>query len=151
MIYNLLSDIICTEVDRVFPDRFSDKAMLIEFGISLDYDKEEGYRSLELMIFPNSRYVQVWTRETWNVISLTDLTNEGDAVPLPGKDYVEGATEWKLLSDHDSCWRSDGVQRFVYENQDKFNVFRGSGFRGWYQIVTPPDNLAELKKKQRGR
>jgi hypothetical protein len=148
MLTNLLSNIICTEFTKLFPERFADKAMLIQFGVNIDYDKEDGYRGKDLLIWAKSNYVQVWQRDNWNVISLEDLEDEDDGGPKAGKDYQSGHSEWKFMSDHDSCWRSDGVDQFVFNNRDILTIFRGS-FSNWYTLVTPPPELEQLRQLRR--
>lgn len=145
----MLAETICDQFEKS-PGRHSDKAMLIEFRKSIDYNREEGYRRSEMMIYAPTNYVQVWVRDCWNVIPLADMTDEDDAVPLPGKGYVRGSSEWTILSDHDSCWRDDGVRRYIYQNADELQGFGTLRLNSWYEIINPPrEELKALKKKQR--
>lgn len=138
---------------KLEPGQNSTQAMLVRFSARIDYDKEHGYRQKEMMIYGPSNYVQVWERDCWDVIPLEDMEEDPDdsdeMVPRKGKDYVKGQTEWKLLSDHDSCWR-EGVQQFLSRNRAVITGLNGLPQRGWYYLEDPPANLSELKRKQRG-
>ena len=152
MLEHLLSDVICITYlkERTLNPG---KAMLIDFSSKINYDTEEGYRHRQLLLYAprDGSYIQVWQRETWDVIALEDTEDsdddDGEMVPKRGKGYTEGASEWKLMSYHDTCWRSDGVQRFVQEHSDKLMVFSGLG--KWYEFVDPPPDWEELLRQQR--
>src|SRR5271157_6011394 len=113
MLTNILSTIICQEFEKapVFktPGYMSsiDTAMLVNFRLAIDSEVEEGYRHLSLLIFGGGcNYIKVFARLKWTVVELSAL-NDDEA---PSNSYTEGETPWILLSDHDSCWRSDGVE-----------------------------------------
>lgn len=109
-------------------------ALFVPFRTTIDYDVEEGYRFLDLMIFAPMNYVAVLSRPRWNVIALDDLIFEedGDSYVKPGKAYDEGAGEWELLSYHDSGWR-DAVRRFLTRHAEDIRGF--SGLSDWYETV----------------
>jgi hypothetical protein len=110
------------------------KAMHIRFSVHIDHEKEEGYRYLDLVIYAPMNYVQVWARDAWNVIPIEDLDydDDGEGAVKNGKAYSEGASEWRLLADHDSCWR-DGVRGLIRKYQPKLATFSGSD---WFNIVS---------------
>lgn len=146
---NMLGDVIINEFEmRV--GRNSDKAMLIEFNTKVDWDKEEGYRYTDLLIYAPSNYVQVWARDRWNVCPLEDMEYDEpamDMVPKPGKDYVQGETEWRMLTDHDCAWREDGIRRFLRVYRAELMRFATIGLHDWYKIVPPP---AGMDRSNRG-
>lgn len=166
MIENLFSNVICQQFEKepgknqnpcLFPPGAimtkDPQAFLVEFKTRIDYDKEEGYRYLDLLIYGPTNYVQVWTRTRATVISMGDMEeDDGEMVPKRGNDYVESATEWEIHSDHDSCWR-DAVQRIIFENRNNILTF-GFALDEWYKVIPVPAELVELynqdRKKRRG-
>lgn len=109
------------------------KAFRVCFSLRLDYEKEEGYRYLEMVLWGPMNYVQVWVRESWDVIPIEDLEDEDDGGPKPGKSYTKGAGPWELVGDHDSCW-PDGIKRTVAKNKERINGFSGGG--DWYKVIS---------------
>ena len=112
------------------------KAMVVSFSTRVDYDKEEGYRQIDLVLYAPANYVGVYERRRWTVIPLDDLEYDeeaGESFVKPGKSYVNGGTEWKLICYHDSCWRTDGVHDFLNRYADDINTFDGA--REWFKIV----------------
>lgn len=164
MLEYMLADIICQTFEKAPgrnqdlpcysmggpPEITSKQAMLIEMDIHIDSEKEEGYRHIDLLLYAPSNYVQVWTRERWDVIPLEDLEydDDGDSYVKKGKDYTKGETEWTMLSDHDSCWR-DAVQKLIFDNRHKLASFDGIG--SWYKVIPLQifPQLAELYKAER--
>lgn len=98
-------------------------------------EDEEGYRHFEIVIYAPHNYVQVWVRETANVISHSDMEyneEDGEHYVKKGKDYVESATPWKLVADHDSAWRS-GLQDVLHKEDHRLLCF--SGPNPWFHVV----------------
>lgn len=133
----LLADVICQTFMAVI-GKFQTRnetpmAMKIRFSTHIDHDKEEGYRYLDVVIYGPMNYVQVWTRTAWTVIPLEDLEDDddGDTFVKPGKAYNEGASEWKLVADHDSGWR-EGVRETLRDNKQALSTFSGSK---WFEAV----------------
>lgn len=121
------------------------KAMLVEFDKSIDHDKEDGYRHFELMIYGPANYVQVWVRETWNVIPLDDLeynAEEDESFVKPGKSYDKGASPWQLIGDHDSGWRGR-IQDFLRSNEKEITHARKLG------ELVPASNVPEITEESR--
>jgi hypothetical protein len=145
----LLADIICqtfTEQCGKFQCKKPEaeqKAMVVGFSIPIDYDKEQGYRHLDVAIYGPMNYVGVWTRERWTVIPLEDLEDdgEGDTCVKKGKDYNKGQSEWKQVCYHDSGWRSV-VQDIIFQNRDKLGTFDGTC--KFYTLIDPK-TLPEAK------
>lgn len=99
----------------------------VSFSLTIDHAKEDGYRHLEVIFWGPMNYVQVWVRETWDVVPVEDLDEE-DGLKPGSKGYQSGATEFKKVTDHDSGWR-DGIKRIIEENQKRIMGFGGqSGF-----------------------
>lgn len=111
------------------------KAMLVSFNTPINHDIESGYRYLDLLIFAPHNYVQVWVRERWTVIPLDDLEDGDDGGIKPGKDYIEGKSEWKMIADHDSGW-TEGVENTFRDK--RLLTFSGLG-DDWYQVVKLSD------------
>lgn len=144
---SMLGDIICQTFQRQVGKNqvplFSapepghmPKAMRIEFRLPTNYDKEEGYRHVELLLYAPGNYVAVVSREHWTVIPREaldyDEENEEEFIKQ-GYDYEEGYGEWRRWSYHDSCWRTDGVDRFLHEYENRLQGLNGLG--EWYQTV----------------
>jgi hypothetical protein len=126
-------------VGKMQKDNPKPKGLLIKFQTRLDYEKEDGWRKRELLIYADYNYVGVYTRTCWNVRSVAGL--------LPTT--AQGASDWEALSYHDSCWR-DGVSRFIIEHEDEF-VSIGSTFNDWYEVVEISDFLQGTLKAARDK
>jgi len=141
---NIVSNIICTtfenEVKRWQTKNEKQFAMMVSFSLSLDYDKEEGYRHLDILIYGPMNYVGVLVRERWTIIPIDEL--DGEDSLKPGCDYREGDSGWLFASYHDSCWTSDGVQRTIYKNRDRINCL-STGLGEWYKKIEMTPELLE--------
>jgi hypothetical protein len=131
------------------PSTETPKALLITFRLSVDHDKEDGYRWLELLIYAPSNYVGVLVREHSNVYQLDDVDHYEDDESIvfkKGKGYIESYTDWKCYSYHDSCWRNDGIDRILKEYEERFS---GIDFHTatWYTIQTMTPDLIETFAK----
>jgi hypothetical protein len=125
MLTNILSKIICDTYEQEFrrkqePDKHI--AMKIRF---ITY-KDTG---LELLLTWEG-YVGVFFRE----INLTSGIKKA----------------WHILSCHDSCWRSDGVDSFIFEHREDINCI--IGLFNWYEKIelTEQENQ-ELRKIEKAR
>ena len=52
--------------------------------------------------------------------------------------YIQKGKKWECISYHDSCWRSDGVETFLFENRDDIYfdfLSRPTGFNILSRIV----------------
>lgn len=137
--------------DPLRDDRDADNAMVVSFSAPIDYDRESGYRYVDLMLYAPSNYVAVLVRRRWNVVSLDDLEwddEHQEDVLKPGADYVEGAEDWSLISYHDSGWR-DGVGRFFREYEPDLNSIKT--LRGWYRLthIAPEEGTELLENTDR--
>jgi hypothetical protein len=119
--------------------------MKVKFGLSIDYDKEDGYRSMELLLLWKG-YVGVFKREYWDIevkVSETDLSQNYK---------TKGNSPWECLSCHDSCWRYDGVQKFVFENREKLSYI--TSLINWYEpvILNEKENkvFGDIERKRVG-
>jgi len=147
----LSNDLLSTVLVQTFNDQCGkwqckkpeaeQKAMLISFHSSVDYDKEEGYRFVEILIYGLMNYVSVYVRTRWTVISLDDIDvdDEGEAFVKKGKDYQKGSSDWKLVGHHDSGWRS-AIEDILKEYGSSLRGFSGPGF---YSLVPLPKELIE--------
>jgi hypothetical protein len=156
MLSNILSTIICQEFEKnptfKTPGYLSsvDTAMRVDFRLAVNSAVEEGYRHLSLLIFgAGSNYIKVFARLRWTVIEIADLDGD-DNIRKP---YTEGETPWILLSDHDSCWRSDGVERVIAQYSDRLSTLEWMGSsNGWYTAMKlTEDEIKSLAKLWRNR
>ena len=136
----ILDSVICSEFEKSVgrwqckEENAPPTGMLVTFRLSVDYDIEEGYRHLDMLIFAPYNYVGVFARERWNVIKNDHMEyNEEDdeSYIKEGYDYVEGSSPWLLEGYHDSCWR-DAVDRVIHGNEARIQGLGGS-FGDWYQ------------------
>lgn len=99
------------------------KALVVKFSTNPDFDKEEGYRWLELALYASHNYVSVYVRKSWCVIPLEDLEDDGDGDTRirKGADYSKGVEPWTRVCHHDSCWR-DAVRNVLSDPNNKINL-----------------------------
>ncbi len=118
-------------------DKPAPKAFQIQFALGINHETEDGYRTLEIALFAPHNYVQVWVRKTWEVIPLDDLEYaEGECIGTkPGKEYRKGASEWRKVADHDSCWR-EGVENILREYEREITVLR-TNLDDWWTLIDP--------------
>jgi len=143
MVENILSTIICDEFERQirphdgkqWPHKHG-----LKFTFSLWYRDDERmsrdgfYPKTEMLLYAECNYVGVYVR-TYDVHGLD--TKEEDA-------------KWECMSHHDSCWRTDGVQRFLWENREILNGI-GQVFKPWCEKVEVNEELKEELREIRRR
>jgi hypothetical protein len=117
MLSHLLKTIICDEFDKNV-GRWQSRnkkqtAMLLSFSIHLP-NAPHKHNTLQLALYGHCNYVQVWERSVVNVLSKN-----------------AEASDWKLLCDHDSCWR-DTVGSWLFDNRDSFGAFT---LGPWYNTI----------------
>ena len=152
MFENIVQAIICSEFNRIFGrGRVSlesqdknkqtltdpDHAMVVKFSLSPDYDVEDGYRNLSLLIFGGgSNYISVFSKLDWNVAPLSPTGEALQYTTLPTDDpqYTKGETPWVLEGCHDSCWR-DAVGRLLRDYRERIITIDWV-FGGWYKTVS---------------
>jgi hypothetical protein len=106
-------------------------AMQITFRTSIDYDTEDGYRFLDILIYAPANYVGVLARHRWTVIPIDEL--EGDDGLKKGCEYRIGDSGWRLASYHDTCWTSD-VGSILRLNERNINAI-DTNYPNWYSRV----------------
>jgi len=136
MLQWILRTIICGEFEKKFrgPENntVNNTAMLMIFDSDPKprFQLKEVHHHTDLLIYqePNSRFVAVYERDWWT--------------PYYGKgEKFSGVTEYKCVAYHDSCWREDGVGRFILFNSEKLtglnyvNMLSGMGGNGWYKTI----------------
>ena len=138
------------EVGRWQTRRTLRKAIKFSFSLTINHDKEEGYRSVDLVLYAPYNYVGVYVRERWNVIDLDHLVDGDDGVVYikDGHDYEEGASDWTCIAYHDSCWRSDGVQDFLSKYQDRLQTFENSALSSFFDTMKVPEELEHAHEKK---
>lgn len=135
MFENLIRDIVTDEFMARVGKNEPGRAFKIEFKTRIDYDSEEGYRYLELLVWAPTNYVAVLARRRWNVIARAAMewnAGEGEDLPKKGTGYSDGESDWVLLSHHDSGWRG-GVDRFFRDHGGEIVTFAGLG--RWAEVV----------------
>lgn len=140
--------------DKPTPAGTPQKALLVEFRTTIDYDKEDGYRYIDLLLYADANYTGVYVRERWSVWSVQDETA-----------VEKGKSEWQCLSYHDSCW-TEGVEMFLYDFSPPNPKAPSGSARGifgrrllsiggigrWYQVVEADEQLlAELLAARRAK
>lgn len=143
---NILESIICSEFDKKVC-RWQTKnvtpfAMKITFRVSVNYEIEEGFRNISILIYGPMNYVGVFVREDWTVIPVGEVEDEDNLKPWC--DYRKGDTGWRMISYHDSCWR-DGLHRLLRLNKDRISGL--SSFPYWYEnMEITPEIMEDLDK-----
>ena len=128
------------------------RGMIVALTLSTDYEKEEGYRNLHIFLYGECNYIKVLKRETWDVAPIKQEMYNGHN--LPGGEigeYEKGASDWELLVDHDSCWKSDGLHRVLWEYRERIVTFSSNfGFEPYSGIsLAEAENLGLIVNKYR--
>jgi hypothetical protein len=152
----IVSSIICSEFRKEFqsPERQKNegflsepnKAMMVRFKLTPDFEVEEGYRNLSILIFGAGRnYITVMAKLDWTVIQNEDINDDGEGLKK-GKEYTEGETPWVHFSCHDSCWTSDGVESIIQMFRNRINCM-DSRFDRWYETMTlTPEQIKDFNQ-----
>lgn len=144
IVTKIITETFESEIKRNQSENANPVAMKVTFDLSIDYSKEDGYRTLDMLIYAPMNYVGVIVRENWNVVSLSDIDNDNDCLK-PDCDYVKGTTYWLYASYHDSCWRTDGVSRVIQENKERIISISPQRLSGWYEkVAMTPKLLTEF-------
>jgi hypothetical protein len=110
----------------------NDKALLIEFRL-----RRKKNDKLSLLIWAPTNYVSVFTKE-------------GERGGF-NQTFQSVETDWKVWADHDSCWRSDGIDRIMNEYEE---IFEGFDWLDCYKVVdiSPAQEEAfrAIKRARRG-
>jgi hypothetical protein len=146
---NIVTKIICstfeTEVKRNQSKNKRKFGMLVSFNLELDFEKEEGNRNLDILIYSPSNYVGVIAKESWSVIKNEEI--EGEFGLKPGCDYRIGDTGWMYACYHDTCWRTDGVEKIVYSNSRRIAFITSNVYPNWYEkIEMTPELLVKFEE-----
>lgn len=124
MYSNILSDIICQQYEESIEKNrqgLNNKALLISFSINvfknpptvLKNIKDERYPSYDLLIFGESNYIGVYLKDSML--------------------HPEEKSQWYCLAYHDSCWRSDGVNNFLWRAEKYINIIRN--YDHWFKVI----------------
>lgn len=129
----MLEQVIAHAFEREVGCNAPGTAFVVPMRTRIDYDTEEGYRYLDLLLTARSNYVSVFARRRWVVISTNDLveTDDGDVSVAPGRDYTTGEGAWQLIACHDSGWR-DAVRRLLFEHRGDITGFLNP--QQWYEV-----------------
>jgi hypothetical protein len=112
-----VQSILSSIVEEMLPRFSSDKiGLYVKIDISYWFYSESGeedvnqHSVIETFFVRPSNYTKVFIRE-----GVPDLLQ------------CNRTTEWELTSDHDSCWRSDGLRIFHNKEQETFKMFEDKG------------------------
>jgi len=143
MIQNILRTIICYEFEnnvggmqwKKHIDGETMHCMEMTFNLNeIDYKKPSLYPKVQLLIFGASNYIAVYYRESKT---------------------REEFQPWEHLSRHDSCWRDDGVGRFLSHFEDRMSTLGwhdGIGSNTWYRKrVMGEEEAVELREITRNK
>jgi hypothetical protein len=140
MLSTILSDIICAEFTNVF--RNGPKAIppALPYGMMIQFRSEPPtghddsiYHHTDLLLYGKHNYIGVYKRERWN----------------PHTRNAEGQTDWEVLCYHDSCWRTDGVSSFIFQNRERLDGL--DTFCNWYLKFPISDTLEATLKAIRDK
>jgi hypothetical protein len=106
----IISGLICDAFEALGLRGQPSRAMTVQFRRSAD--GPGGAEAATLALHAPMNYVGVYLRE-------------GDFM-RPPRDL---GGEWKVLAYHDSCWRGDGVERFILDNRDELEGLAMGGLR----------------------
>jgi len=135
MMLDVIKDAFRTKVGKFQCKQEEPKALHIRFRTKVDFNTEEGYRHLDLVIYAPANYVQVWVRNAWNVIPNDELDCDEDGETFIKSDspgYRQGTSEWKLIGDHDSCWPS-GIEAVLKDEHGEIQGF--DSIEGWCHVT----------------
>lgn len=122
MLSHILRNIICDEFERNVGRKQWEKhiagkpmhCMEMTFRLSEVDHSNPRFPQAQLLIFAASNYVGVYYRES---------------------ETRDNYAPWQHLSYHDSCWRGDGVDRFISRFEDRMAILgwhEGLGTNTWY-------------------
>lgn len=143
---NIIESIICDTFAKEFvrnENPLYKRSMEISFNLTVDYDKEDGYRHLIIRLF-GTGYITVLANETW-------IVTPNDDLHLKDPKYDEDQTGWIFVGCHDSCWR-DFVHKILYEYSDRLMNINTTAT--WYKSIELTeeelDNYRKLESNQPG-
>jgi len=131
MDFNNYQWFITQTVEAMLP-RFTDKNIVLTMKIDADwtdygFDEEGNTRVRDTTRFRRDIFLVFHRPHNYTKVLFSDLGPPGDQKPMmPGK----GIITMKQLSDHDSCWREDGM-RWIFETFVKaWDFFDDHGLEG---------------------
>lgn len=138
----IVKQIICDEYQKKFKDcsvAEKGKGMLLSFSLNglncVDLTEDCFYPVLQILLYSESNYTGVYTR-TFDVHGL-----------------VKKKGEYDVISYHDSCWKTDGVERILYEFSEKIICLSGLSY--WYESVEIDEDskntLRRIRNEKYGR
>jgi hypothetical protein len=137
MLTNIISDIICEEYEKNFRRKRHESegihaGMMIQFRSDPPTGHDDSiYHHTDLLLYTRTNYVGVYSRERWN----------------PHTRNVAGESPWQVHCYHDSCWRSDGVGSFIFQNRDRLHGL--DTFCRWYLTMPVNEEFEALLKSIR--
>lgn len=123
------------------------RAFVVSFATRVG-DGEEGYRTLDVVLYGEMNYVQVLTRTHWNVVDVDDLALDDDGEVdglLPGRSYREGSSAWSEVAYHDSCWR-DAVEEILRDHEEEILTLKTDLVSGSFWRTVDPEELRAARR-----
>lgn len=125
LLQTIITQTFESEVDKFQNKKDTQRALLVSFSLPTTVE-EEGYRTLDLLLYGPMNYVGVWVRERF----------EGYAA---GSDQLCNKVEpWKCLGYHDSCWRQCLGTLLSARSRD-LNTFRTG--EKWFSVIEVPEEI----------
>lgn len=112
------------------------KAFQVTLALDVDYHKEEGHRSLELVFWAPMNYVQTWVRETSLVIPVEELDFDDEGEPQVKKSspgYRKTEEAWRKIADHSTGWK-DATRQVLKEFSPRIHGFVSCNGSFWKLI-----------------
>ena len=134
MLNYILKEIICNTFEQElrrhqYQINNPGKCFHVSFDLYINDEEESGRRWVEFLIYAPTNYVAVFYNEGWNIF-------------LEDRQYISNS-HWDLLSYHDSCWREDGVDRFLSNYAGKLSSIDFFVGEKWYSIRDVPKEIVE--------
>jgi len=130
MVEYMLSQVICTEFEKVVGKGQSETGKAMHIGFSMNTENDDQYSIQHLYLFAPGNYVYVVTQE--------------ERILLSGDRQVG---HMKMLCYHDSCWRSS-VQEFISKNSKNMSVMKAyKNLYDWYDVLTLDEDEKKFLRK----
>jgi hypothetical protein len=117
MVEYMLSNVICSEFEKVVGKGHSEDRKAMHIGFHLHPENEDQFCVIHMYIYAPGNYVYVAIQE--EKIDEQSQRSVG---------------KMKIICYHDSCWR-DAVGKFIFENRQKLSTMKSFQFSDWYDVL----------------
>ena len=130
MVEYMLSNIICTEFEKVVGKGQHETGKAMHIGFSMHPENDDQYSIQHLYLFAPGNYVYVVTQE--------------ERIDEAGDRHVGNM---QLLCYHDSCWRGS-VNDFLVKNSKQMSVMQAyKRLLDWYDVLTLDEDEMKFLRK----